>query len=121
MISQCETGTERCPFCFGKEKGMEIIEKTIDELIPYEHNPRKNDDAVEAVASGARMNKPMVFNYKDHERALDRIAELEAEVARLQEAKANLEIRCRILEADHGQDESQIQRQDLGTFGYRLP
>lgn len=67
------------------------------------------------------MNKPTVFNYKDHERALDRIAELEEEVARLKEAKANLEIRCRILEADHEQDESQIQRQDVGTFGYRLP
>lgn len=54
MISQCETGTERCPFCFGKEKGMEIIEKNIGELIPYEHNPRKNDDAVEAVANSIR-------------------------------------------------------------------
>lgn len=100
MISQCETGTERCPFCFGKEKGMEIIEKTIDELIPYEHNPRKNDDAVEKVMESIER---FGFNVP------------------IKEAKANLEIRCRILEADHEQDESQIQRQDLGTFGYRLP
>ena len=33
---------------------MEIIEKNIDELIPYEDNPRKNDDAVEAVANSIR-------------------------------------------------------------------
>lgn len=30
---------------------MEIIEKKIDELIPYENNPRINDDAVEYVAN----------------------------------------------------------------------
>lgn len=29
---------------------MNIIEKSIDDLIPYENNPRNNDDAVEAVA-----------------------------------------------------------------------
>lgn len=29
---------------------MEIIEKKVEELIPYENNPRKNDEAVEKVA-----------------------------------------------------------------------
>lgn len=30
---------------------MQIIEKSIDELIPYAQNPRCNDEAVDAVAS----------------------------------------------------------------------
>lgn len=29
---------------------MNIIEMSVEELIPYENNPRKNDDAVEKVA-----------------------------------------------------------------------
>lgn len=29
---------------------MNVIEKNIDDLIPYENNPRNNEDAVEAVA-----------------------------------------------------------------------
>ena len=33
---------------------MEIIEKFIDELIPYENNPRNNDAAVEYVANSIR-------------------------------------------------------------------
>lgn len=33
---------------------MEIINKKIDELIPYENNPRKNDDAVEYVAQSIK-------------------------------------------------------------------
>lgn len=33
---------------------MEIIEKRIEELIPYENNPRKNDGAVEAVANSIK-------------------------------------------------------------------
>ena len=33
---------------------MEIINKKIDELIPYENNPRKNDDAVEYVAKSIK-------------------------------------------------------------------
>ena len=41
------------------------------------------------------MSKPAVFNYV---KALERIAELEAEVERLRHDKTNLEIRCRILE-----------------------
>lgn len=33
---------------------MEIIEKKIEELTPYENNPRKNDGAVEYVANSIR-------------------------------------------------------------------
>ena len=33
---------------------MRIEELSLDVLIPYEHNPRKNDDAVEAVANSIR-------------------------------------------------------------------
>ena len=33
---------------------MEIINKRLDELIPYENNPRKNDEAVEYVANSIR-------------------------------------------------------------------
>ena len=33
---------------------MEIIEMRIGDLIPYENNPRKNDDAVSAVAASIR-------------------------------------------------------------------
>lgn len=39
------------------------------------------------------MTKPMVFNYADHERALE-------EIARLKEDIANLQIRCRIAESE---------------------
>ena len=33
---------------------MEIINKKLDELIPYINNPRNNDDAVDAVASSIK-------------------------------------------------------------------
>lgn len=33
---------------------MEIVMMNIDEIIPYENNPRKNDDAVEAVANSIK-------------------------------------------------------------------
>ena len=33
---------------------MQIIDKKIDEIKPYENNPRKNDDAVEAVANSIK-------------------------------------------------------------------
>ena len=33
---------------------MEIIYKKIDEIIPYENNPRKNDDAVDYVAKSIK-------------------------------------------------------------------
>ncbi len=33
---------------------MEIIQKMIDDLIPYDNNPRKNDEAVEKVAESIR-------------------------------------------------------------------
>lgn len=33
---------------------MEIIEKKLSEITPYENNPRKNDDAVEYVANSIR-------------------------------------------------------------------
>ena len=33
---------------------MDIIEKSLEELIPYENNPRKNDEAVEYVANSIK-------------------------------------------------------------------
>lgn len=33
---------------------MDIIEKSLEELIPYENNPRKNDEAVEHVANSIK-------------------------------------------------------------------
>lgn len=33
---------------------MQIIDKNIDDLIPYENNPRKNDGAVEQVANSIK-------------------------------------------------------------------
>ena len=33
---------------------MEIVMMNINEIIPYENNPRKNDDAVEAVANSIK-------------------------------------------------------------------
>ena len=37
-----------------KEKGLRIIQKKTDDLIPYEKNPRKNDAAVEKVAASIK-------------------------------------------------------------------
>ena len=33
---------------------MKIVEKKLSELIPYENNPRNNDDAVEYVANSIK-------------------------------------------------------------------
>ena len=33
---------------------MDIVEKRLDEIHPYENNPRKNDEAVEAVANSIK-------------------------------------------------------------------
>lgn len=33
---------------------MELIDKRIEDIIPYENNPRKNDDAVDAVANSIK-------------------------------------------------------------------
>lgn len=33
---------------------MNIVEKKVADLIPYENNPRKNDDAVDAVAASIK-------------------------------------------------------------------
>lgn len=33
---------------------MQIVNKNIDDLIPYENNPRNNDDAVEFVANSIK-------------------------------------------------------------------
>lgn len=40
---------------------MEIITKKVDELTPYEKNPRKNDEAVDYVA-----NSINEFSFKDN-------------------------------------------------------
>ena len=39
---------------YGKGDSMEVITKNIDELIPYEKNPRKNDKAVKYVAESIK-------------------------------------------------------------------
>lgn len=45
---------------------MEIVNKKLDELIPYASNPRKNDDAVAAVANSIRGAQwPRKMNYND--------------------------------------------------------
>ena len=54
MFLLSEKGGDEPPcFCFGgrKEGQMEIVYKKIGELKPYENNPRKNDEAVDAVAA----------------------------------------------------------------------
>lgn len=33
---------------------MDIIDMKINEIVPYEHNPRKNDNAVNAVANSIK-------------------------------------------------------------------
>ena len=43
--------------------------------------------------------KPIVFNYKDYERLKSDQEAAQAEIDRLRDKVANLEIRCRILEA----------------------
>lgn len=45
---------------------MQIIEKSISEVIPYEHNPRKNDDAVDFVAKSIKefgFKQPIVIDH----------------------------------------------------------
>lgn len=37
-----------------KENAKKIVQKGIDEVIPYERNPRKNDNAVDCVANSIR-------------------------------------------------------------------
>ena len=56
------------------------------------------------------MSKPQVFNYqdyvnlkRDYAELSERYDELEREVLKLRNDKANLEIRCRILEADRSE------------------
>lgn len=47
---------------------MEIVEKKVDELKAYENNPRKNDNAVEAVANSIRefgFKVPIVIDAND--------------------------------------------------------
>lgn len=56
------------------------------------------------------MSKPQVFNYqdyvnlkRDYAELLVRYDDLEREVLKLRNDKANLEIRCRILQADRSE------------------
>lgn len=47
---------------------MQIIDKNIDELIPYEKNPRKNDEAVDKVAASLEAfgwQQPIVIDHND--------------------------------------------------------
>lgn len=47
---------------------MNIVEKKIEELIPYINNPRNNDEAVDAVASSIKnfgFKVPMVIDSKN--------------------------------------------------------
>ncbi len=48
--------------------GLEITEKSVDELIPYENNPRRNDDAVEYVANSIKefgFKNPILLDEND--------------------------------------------------------
>ena len=47
---------------------MNIVERKVKDLIPYEHNPRKNDDAVNAVANSIKefgFKVPIVIDKND--------------------------------------------------------
>ena len=47
---------------------MQIIERKLEELIPYENNPRKNDDAVKAVAESIKefgFRSPIILDEND--------------------------------------------------------
>ena len=46
------------------------------------------------------MTKPLVFCYKDYTDLKDKYTDLLYKFARLKDEKTNLEIKCRILEAD---------------------
>ena len=52
-MSSFGKGGDEPPSFYWRAKGgkMEIVYKKIGELIPYENNPRKNDEAVYAVAA----------------------------------------------------------------------
>lgn len=47
-----------------------------------------------------RMDKPTVFNYRDHVELKEEYAKLKHELVKLRAENANLQIRCRILEED---------------------
>lgn len=50
---------------FMKENAKKIIQKGIDTVIPYENNPRKNDNAVDKVANSIRafgFRQPIVID-----------------------------------------------------------
>ena len=49
-----DTGDTRCFFYFRGKVNMKIVNKNIDELIPYENNPRINDNAVDKVAGSIK-------------------------------------------------------------------
>lgn len=58
-IPQSKKGRKTCM--------MELLEISLDEIYPYEKNPRKNDDAVDAVAesiSQTGYNSPIVLDEK---------------------------------------------------------
>ena len=55
------------------------------------------------------MEKPIVFNYQDYVKALERIEELEAEIEYWKEVANQQRIRLRILEGDKNNG-SQIYR-----------
>lgn len=53
LYSWRAAGTIHPPFSF-IENHMQIITKTLREITPYEHNPRRNDQAVDAVAESIK-------------------------------------------------------------------
>ena len=60
-----DTGYTRCFFYFRGKVNMKIVNKNIDELIPYENNPRINDHAVEKVANSIKefgIKQPLVVD-----------------------------------------------------------
>lgn len=50
----CEKAEKSVILRYGEKSEMEIIKLNINEVIPYSNNPRKNDNAVDAVAESIK-------------------------------------------------------------------
>lgn len=121
---------------------MQIILKKIDEIVPYERNPRKNDDAVEFVANSIKefgFKVPIVVDkdgiivagHTRHKAALklglkevpcivaDDLTDEQIKAYRLADNKVSekAEWDYNLLDAELGE----ILEVDMGTFGFEIP
>ena len=121
---------------------MQIILKKIDEVIPYERNPRKNEDAVEFVANSIKefgFKVPIVIDkdgiivagHTRHKAALklgikevpcivaDDLTDEQIKAYRLADNKVSekAEWDYNLLDAELGE----ILDVDMGTFGFDIP